>query len=274
MKKTWLILSLLVLFTAAAVAQPSQNSTSTDPGLIPGDIFYPVEQFAESLEVTVAGLIGGPDFKAKAIANNAEESLAEASILAERNNSRKASEMAQNYYNQMNRSKNLVESSKNSNLSQELSNISRKNVERLEKVKEKVPHQARAGIENAIQNSRSLGQRNGNSAKDPKEIPANSKPKEAPENPQNTSSAEASMKNEDKPKRSEEAIGNISNGRKALNPGKESEETRNREEKSELLENPVTESENETQGSDKVLETSDNGSLDENPLSRNGKGLR
>jgi hypothetical protein len=52
-KKLSLAFSLLMVLSASTAAASTQNnSASVDPGLIPGDVFYPVESFAEGLEAS------------------------------------------------------------------------------------------------------------------------------------------------------------------------------------------------------------------------------
>lgn len=155
MKKTAILLTLTVLISATAAAQTQQAGNSSSLSFLPGDLFYPVESFVEELEVEIAGVIGGPDFKSKAIANNADEALKEAKALADDNRSEKAAKMVDRYSQLMNKSQSLAVKSNEGNLSEKLQNISEKNVETLEQVREKVPEQARKGIDNAINRSKS-----------------------------------------------------------------------------------------------------------------------
>lgn len=254
MKKIWLLLSLLIILASTAVAQPSQNSSIEDPGLLPGDLFYPVENFAEGLEVKIAGLLGGDDFQAKALANNAEESLTRADILAERNNSEQASEMAENYFKRMSNSKKLAENSGNSNLSRKIDDISRKNVDRLEKIKQKVPEEARKGIENAIEKSKGPNMR--------EKVPGK-------ENNQRFSKQEIGNK-------SGKDIENT--GEKSVNKSKDIIRE-NREKASETddsVDNRAISGNtfNEHESLDQSSEVSGDGSSDENLLDGNGQGLR
>lgn len=145
---------IAVVLSTSAAAQEETASGSLDPGLIPGDFFYPVESFAERLEVSIAGFLGGENFKAKAMANNAQEKLSEAEKLAEKNRTEKAAEMTERYAEEMNRSREIAERNSNKNLSGRLNNISRKNIEKMEKVKEKVPDKAGKKIEEAINRSK------------------------------------------------------------------------------------------------------------------------
>ena len=154
--KQALILATLALFLAGMAAGQPQGSSSVDPGLMPGNPFYKLEQTVENLEVSLAGAIGGDDMKAKALANNAEERLAEANALAERNRSEEAAEMIESYSRAINKSQGLADRRKNTELSEKIRNISDRNQEVLEEVKNKVPEQARDGIQRAIENSRKM----------------------------------------------------------------------------------------------------------------------
>lgn len=156
MKKIFPILLTLVLVSTAGTAQSvnkTQDSTEASPGLVPGNFFYGLENAVEQLEVSIAGMVGGPDLKSKALANNAQERLAEANALADRNQSEKASEMIQKYSGTLNESRSIAQRNNNSELSSELENISSKNTETLERVSEKVPEQAREAIQKAMDRS-------------------------------------------------------------------------------------------------------------------------
>lgn len=119
----------------------------------PGDMFYWLENMVETAEVQIAGLIGGTDLKAKAIANNAEERLAEARALEKQNKTEKASKLRQKYSEQINRSRGLAKKSKDTELKRKLDNITRKNQKVLENIKKRTPDQAQKGIDKAINNS-------------------------------------------------------------------------------------------------------------------------
>lgn len=152
MNKAILIMFAVTVFTLAGAGQP-QTDSSVDPGLMPGNPFYGLEQFVEGLEVRIAGAIGGPDMKSKALANNAEERLAEANALADKNRSEEASRMIQEYSDTLNKSRKLAVGNNNSNLTEKLDTVSRKNTRKLKEVKKKVPLQAQAAIQKAIDNS-------------------------------------------------------------------------------------------------------------------------
>lgn len=155
MRKYTLILAAFVLLAGAASAQ--QNASSTEngvaPGLTPASPFYSIEIFVESLEVKIAGAIGGSDMKAKAMANNAEERVSEARYLVENNRSSQAAEAVERYSRTLNKSIKLASRGQDEGLKQKINNISSKNVDTLKQVKEKVPEQAKGAIENAINQS-------------------------------------------------------------------------------------------------------------------------
>ncbi|WP_414837686.1 DUF5667 domain-containing protein [Candidatus Nanosalina sp. VS9-1] len=158
-KALLIILFAVTFFTVAGAGQPQidQTESGADPGLMPGNFLYGLEKFVEDLEVRIAGAVGGPDMKSKALANNAEERLAEANALADRNRSEEASEMVQAYSDTLNRSRSIAAGNNNTDLTEQLDNISRRNTQKLEEVKNKVPEQARAAIQKAIDKSRNPG---------------------------------------------------------------------------------------------------------------------
>lgn len=148
------------MLTGMAMGQSTNSTTDADPGITPGSPFYGIEKAVESLEVRMATAIGGREMGSKALANNAQERLAEARSLAERNRTELASKAVDDYSNNLNRSRAMAQESNNTELSDRLDNISRGNVQALEQVREKVPEQARAGIDRAIKNSnKSIGER-------------------------------------------------------------------------------------------------------------------
>ena len=146
MKKASIILISLVLIATSASAQQVKSQEQVKPGLKPGDMFYWVENIVEKAEVQIAGFIGGSDLKAKAIANNAEERLAEAKALEKNNKTEKVDELRRKYSEQINKSKKLADQKKNPKLTEKLDNITKKNQKVLEKVKNKTPEQAQRGL--------------------------------------------------------------------------------------------------------------------------------
>ncbi|QGA79969.1 hypothetical protein [Candidatus Nanohalobium constans] len=89
MKKLLTLLLIGVLLAATGLAQSQDTKTSQNNGFAVFNPFSAVENFVEKAEVSLAGAIGGPDLKAKALANNAEESLEKAEKLANGNKTEK-----------------------------------------------------------------------------------------------------------------------------------------------------------------------------------------
>lgn len=150
MKRLSTLIVLATFLVALGTAQPAQTNNSP----VFGNPFATVENFVEKAEVGLAGVIGGPDLKAKALANNAEETLAKAERLAKNNKTERAAKMAEKYNKNINRSRELAAKGGDENLTRQLDNISSQNVQRLEEVKKKVPEEAQKGIQNAIENSK------------------------------------------------------------------------------------------------------------------------
>lgn len=155
MKKYVLLLTALTLVAANASAQQANVSSENGvaPGLTPASPLYGIEMFVEDLEVKIAGMIGGSDMKAKALANNAEERVSEARSLIDKNQSEEATKAIERYSKTLNQSIGLANRGQDDILKQKINNISSKNVETLKQVKEKVPDQAKPAIENAINQS-------------------------------------------------------------------------------------------------------------------------
>ncbi|MFB6242313.1 MAG: DUF5667 domain-containing protein [Candidatus Nanosalina sp.] len=144
------VVAAVLVFSSTAAAQPVNGTDNgVSPGLTPESPLYFFESFVEFLEVRIASAVGGPDLKAKALANNADERLAEARALADGNNSDQVLNLVNQYERTMNRSFEAASVGNNS-LVQQLENVSRRNIQVLEEVKEKVPKQARDAIQGAI----------------------------------------------------------------------------------------------------------------------------
>ena len=225
MNKLIAALTILVLMTGAAAAQPEITKSPFNP-------FSTVETFVENAEVQLAGIIGGQDLKAKALANNAEESLQEAERLAERNRSMAAAQKIEKYERNLNRSQKLLDEGENTELRNQVRNISNQNVQRLKEVKKKVPAEARKGIENAINN---IKKRNRPA---PEEKPGNNTDK--PERPSQSAPAnrtgkpgEAVENNISKPERNQTGAGK---GKEQNGTGSTKDRTNDT---SESVENPV-----------------------------------
>lgn len=145
-------LALAVLMLTSLTAAAPQQAAS-NPGFVPGDLFYPFEKFVENIEVEMAGMIGGEDMRAKAIANNADERLAEAQKLRERNKSEKAAELGEEYEREMNKSREVAKKARDKNISKKIDEVSERNKEVLRQVRGKAPAPAKKGLDKAIENS-------------------------------------------------------------------------------------------------------------------------
>ena len=151
MQKAILLVSILMMVGMASAASPDVPKASQTPG----NTFYFMDKFSESLELTVAKapVIGSSELEAKVRANHAAERLAEAQKLAENNKSEKVDSLIAEYSKQTNLSIQSAKKAKNTNLSERLGNVSNNHVKALQEVQKKVPEQAQKGIQNAIDNS-------------------------------------------------------------------------------------------------------------------------
>jgi len=151
MKKAILIVSILLMTGMASAASSDVPKASQTPG----DTFYSLDKFSESLELTVAKfpVIGSSELEAKVRANHAAERVAEAQKMAENNRSDKVNELMAEYSKQTNLSVKSAKKANNTNLSERLEKVNNKHVEVLQDVQQKVPEQAQKGIQNAIENS-------------------------------------------------------------------------------------------------------------------------
>lgn len=159
MKRTLAVLIALTMLIAPAAAAQNQTQETglMAPGLVPGDFFYPMEQFVERIEVAVAGapVVGSNELQAKVRANNAEERLSEARELANRgNNSERVSELMKEYGNQMDLATRGFAKENKTNLSEKMAEISDRHTRVLQGVKQKVPPQAQDAVEKAMDRSR------------------------------------------------------------------------------------------------------------------------
>lgn len=161
MKKTVMLVAAIMILLFSVSAQPQNTENQVKAGITPGDLFYWVENTVEKAEVKMAEMIGGPDLKAKAIANNAEERLSEARALDEQNKTEKASELRRKYSEQINKSKDIAKNSKDQKLKDKLENITRKNQEVLKEIKNRTPEKAQRGIEKALNNSKKSPEKSG-----------------------------------------------------------------------------------------------------------------
>lgn len=151
MQKLALIVSILMMASMVSAAPSDLPKASQAPG----DTFYFLDRFSDSLELAVAKapIIGSPELEAKVRANHAAERLAEARKLAEQNRSDQVDKLMEEYIKQANLSAVSAKKANNTNLSKRLQNVSNNHVKVLQDVQRKVPEQAQKGIQNAIENS-------------------------------------------------------------------------------------------------------------------------
>lgn len=151
MQKAILLVSIIMMVGMASAASSDVPKASQTPG----DTFYFLDRFSESLELTVAKspVIGSPELEAKVRANHAAERLAEAQKLARNNQSEKVDKLMVEYSKQTNLSVQSAKKANNTNLSERLRNVSNNHIKALQDVQQKVPEQAQKGIQNAIENS-------------------------------------------------------------------------------------------------------------------------
>lgn len=151
MSKITALIVGLALFTGIAAAQPADI---TAPGMGPDSPFYFLDRASESMELAVAkSPLGSPELEAKVRANHAEERLSEAREMVERNKTEEADRLMEEYNRGLNRSVEKAREANSTELSERLGNVTNKHVEVLKDVRERVPEQARTGIDRAIKNS-------------------------------------------------------------------------------------------------------------------------
>lgn len=151
MQKTALLISLLMMAGMASAASPDVSRASQTPG----DTFYFLDRFSDSLELAVAKapILGSSELEAKVRANQAAERLAEAQKLAEKNKSGKVDKLMAEYNRQINLSVRSAKKTNKTGLSERLKNVSNNHVKTLQEAERKVPEPAKKGIQNAIENS-------------------------------------------------------------------------------------------------------------------------
>lgn len=171
-----ILLGAILILSSVALGQTTQEQTNElRPGLVPGNPLYAIEGFVENLEVKIAGVIGGPEMKSKAIANNAEERLAEAKYLADNNKTDQAGKAVKKYLEGVNQSRDIAQQTGNTNLSEKLQNLSNRNQQALEEVEKKVPPQAQEAIKKAQEKSSREAQRRGKKSQNNSALPDNGK---------------------------------------------------------------------------------------------------
>lgn len=148
--------ALVVLIAVSMIASASaQGQGLMDPGIKPGSPFYIFDQMSESFESALASLpvLGSPALKAKVQANHAEERLAEANALTKTNRSELAEKAMARYNRGINSAQESASQINDSELDARLRNVTGKHVVVLEDVRKRVPAQAQAAIDQAINSS-------------------------------------------------------------------------------------------------------------------------
>lgn len=150
--KTFIIsLSIISLFFAFSASAADIYT----PLIAPDSPFYFVKQWKESIQTFFTF---GAESKAKQYLHLAEIRLAEYQKMLEKGKAEIAEKTLLKYQNQLNRAIQKVEELKTrgrdvKNLTEKIKEAASKHLEILQQNLEKVPEQARSGIENAIENS-------------------------------------------------------------------------------------------------------------------------
>lgn len=179
MRKLVLLIVLTVLAVGTAAAQNQTSTETMNPGLVPGDAFYPVEKFVESIELTVASSpLGSPELEAKVRANKAEERLSEARKLISMNRMENVPGLMKEYEDQIGIAANMSRDINSTEFSDRLKEVNSNHRKVLEEVQQKVPGQAKDSIQKAIDRSSQRGKNIGRPRGSPpagKDVPGNSR---------------------------------------------------------------------------------------------------
>lgn len=154
MIKKIVILTLLAAFMFGGAVQ-AQSDELPDPGILPGNPFYFLKSISEGIGTF---LTFGDIKKAERFAFLAEKRLAEADALAEKGDSNRAEKAAEKYQERLAAALDKAEEAKEKGLDVDailakVSEATLKHQEVLARVFEKVPEQARKGIERAMEAS-------------------------------------------------------------------------------------------------------------------------
>ena len=146
-------LTISLLFSSVVLAE---NSSSSNAGLTPDSPFYFLKEWKESIQTFFTF---GAENKAKQYLHLAEVRLAEYQKMIEKGKTEIAQKTLEKYENQLNnaldKAAELGQNGKDiKDLSQRIEESVGKHVQVLQENLQKVPEQARKGIENAIENSR------------------------------------------------------------------------------------------------------------------------
>lgn len=155
MFKRFFILLVALFLSAGAVSAREKDIGLPAAGTVPGDFFY----FLETISEGIGSLFTFGDIaKAERAVTLAEERLAEAEVLADRGDAKRAEKMAEKYQEQMEKALKKAEKAREDGEATDdvLATIAEATARYqtvLLGVYEKVPEEARSGIENAIQQS-------------------------------------------------------------------------------------------------------------------------
>ena len=154
MIKKIVILTLLMAFMFGGVVQAQANELP-DPGILPGNPFYFLKAVSEGIGTFFTF---GDVKKAERFAFLAEKRLAEADALAEKGDSKRAEKATEKYQERLSAALARAERAKGKGLDVDevLAKVSEailKHQEVLARIFEKVPEQARKGIERAMEAS-------------------------------------------------------------------------------------------------------------------------
>lgn len=150
MKRTIILFALVLMVAGTATAT---SHTNLNPGAMPGDLTYIFDQLGEQAQIAAASapVFGSSTDLAQVRANIAQERLAEANVLVERNASDgRVSNLVNDYRENINKAKTAANNSNKTEVMEKVQNMTQKNVEVLQGLKSKLPEQAQYGINTAI----------------------------------------------------------------------------------------------------------------------------
>lgn len=148
--KKILAATAILILIPVGLSQQASNSFIPDPGFTPNNPFYSIDKVSERIELAVgsAPVIGSQELEAKIRANHAAERLAEAEKMMEKNRTEKAEKLFKKYSQQMNKSEEKAGNA--TKIKERLANVTERQTQKLKQIKQKVPEQARKGIQTAI----------------------------------------------------------------------------------------------------------------------------
>ncbi|MFB6145460.1 MAG: DUF5667 domain-containing protein [Candidatus Nanohaloarchaea archaeon] len=150
MKKA-LLAVIIILAASNVVASQSSGSRLPDPGVMPGSAFYGLDTALDHISLT---LTFDPEKKAELHMRIARERLSEAKTLADRNDSRDASEALERFRSSMKsarRETSDLPEERRANVSRSINLTYEDNIKVLNQVSRKVPGKASDRIKRDIQ---------------------------------------------------------------------------------------------------------------------------